>query len=402
MNRILEPPENVGVSSERLAGIRPVLQSFVDQGGYSGLSTLLARRGKLIHAEQVGWQDRPNQVPLRADTIYRIYSMTKPVVCTAFMTLFEQGRFLLSDPVAKYLPAFGKLRVLRGNSNGDTQVDLLRPLNLRDLLTHTAGLAYGLTDETRVDALYRQARLLEDGSRSLQAMVTELARLPLAYQPGARWYCSMAIDVIGHLLEVIADQPLQDFLSERLFKPLGMADTAFHVPPKKRDRLSAIDINRETVPPCFADQATVAQMNPVDSAAFARGGHGLFSTAWDYMRFAQMLLQRGELDGARILAPKIIDLMHRNHLPPNLLPYDVGGSVMSGYGFGLGSRVLMSVAESGLPGSAGEFGWGGAANTYYWVDPQEEMVGVFMAQVLGSMQTPEKVFQTLAYAAVME
>lgn len=402
MNRVIESPETVGISSERLARIRPRMQSFVDQGGYSGLGTLLARRGKLIHSEQVGWQDRQNQIPLSADTIYRIYSMTKPVVCTAFMTLYEEGRFLLSDPVAKFLPAFGMLRVLRGNSAGDTQVDLLRPITLRDLLTHTAGLAYGLINETMVDELYRQAHLVDDGERTLEAMIGELARLPLAYQPGAIWYYSLSIDVIGHLIEVISGQPLQNFLTERLFKPLGMADTAFFVPPEKRDRLAAIDIIRENVPACVADPAMVAQMNPVDNTTFARGGIGLFSTAWDYMRFAQMLLQRGELDGARILAPKIIDLMHRNHLAPNLLPYEINGAPMSGYGFGLGSRVLMSVAESGMPGSAGEFGWGGAANTYYWVDPQEEMVGVFMAQILGSLQTPEKVFQALAYAAVME
>jgi CubicO group peptidase (beta-lactamase class C family) len=403
MNRTIESPETVGLNSKRLQRIRPMMQSLVDQGRYAGVSTLLARRGKLIHAEQVGWQNRAQQIPLGPDTIFRLYSMTKPVVCTAFMTLFEEGRLQLTDPVAKYLPAFGKLRVLRGNSTGDTQMDLLRPITLRDLLTHTAGLAYGLTDETPVDALYRQARLPEDGSRSLEAMIDALASLPLAYQPGAIWYYSVSIDVIAHLIQVISGKPLQDFLAERLFRPLGMLDTAFHVPSEKRSRLSAIYASPDNPQAGQAAVDSVDLLYPVDNTTtFARGGNGLFGTAWDYLRFAQMLLQRGELDGARILAPKIIDLMHRNHLPPTLLPYVVTGNLMSGYGFGLGSRVLMSVAESAVPGSAGEFGWAGAANTYYWVDPQEELVGLFMAQALGSTQFPEKIFQTLVYAAMTE
>jgi CubicO group peptidase (beta-lactamase class C family) len=403
MNRVIEHPESVGVSSERLERIRPILQSYVDRRGYAGLSILLARRGRLIHSQQVGWQDRESQTPLRPDTIYRIYSMTKPIVCTAFMTLYEEGCFQLFDPVAKYLPAFGKLRVLRGNSVTNTQVDLLRPITLRDLLTHTSGLAYGLFDETPVDEIYRQAQLWEDGNDALKALVEKLVRFPLAYQPGSKWYYSASIDVIGHLIEIISGQPLQDFLRERLFEPLGMDDTAFHVPPEKSARLSAIYTHPENAPDGHTERIDVEKMHPsTNTTTFARGGHGLFSTAWDYMRFAQMLLQRGELDGARILSPKIVDLMHRNHLAPNLLPYVVGEDTVNGYGFGLGSRVLMSVAESGMPGSAGEFGWAGAANTYYWVDPQEEIIGVLMAQYLGGADKPERDFQVLVYAAVME
>jgi len=414
MHRVIEPPETVGCSSKRLARIKPVMQKYVDQRGYAGLSTMLARRGRLIHCEQVGWQDRESQTPLSADTIYRIYSMTKPVVCTAFMTLYEEGRFQLLDPVAKYLPAFGKLRVLNGTSPTNTQVDLLRPITIRDLLTHTAGLTYNFLEDSPVGELYRQAGLLSNAECTLETMIHSLAQLPLAYQPGTRWHYSLAIDVIAHLIEVISGMPLQDFLQARLFAPLGMVDTGFHVPPEKRTRLAAMyglpDIATHTFSQIFEawqkgfnQRLDVETNHPsTNTTSFARGGHGLFSTAWDYMRFAQMLLQRGELDGAHILAPKIVDLMHRNHLAPALLPYESGGMTSYGYGFGLGSRVLMSVAESALPGSAGEFGWGGAANTYYWVDPQEEMVGILMAQYMVSFETPQADFQVLAYAAVME
>jgi len=414
MNRVIEPPETVGCSPERLARIKPVMQKYVDQRGYAGLSTMLARRGRLIHCEQVGWQDRESQTPLSADTIYRIYSMTKPVVCTAFMTLYEEGRVQLFDPVAKYLPAFGKLRVLNGTSPTGTQVELLRPITIRDLLTHTAGLTYNFLEDSPVSELYRQAGLLSNAECTLETMIHSLAQLPLAYQPGTRWHYSLAIDVIAHLIEVISGMPLQDFLQARLFAPLGMVDTGFHVPPEKRARLAAMyglpDIATHTFSQIFEawqkgfnQRLDVETTHPsANTTSFARGGHGLFSTAWDYMRFAQMLLQRGELDGARILAPKIVDLMHRNHLAPALLPYESGGMTSYGYGFGLGSRVLMSVAESAMPGSAGEFGWGGAANTYYWVDPQEEIIGIMMAQYMVSSETPQADFQVLAYAAVMD
>ena len=414
MKRVIESPESVGCSSERLRRIKPILQTYVDRKGYAGLSTMLARRGRLIHYEQVGWQERESRTPMSADTIFRIYSMTKPVVCTAFMTLYEEGRFQLLDPVDKYLPAFGKLRILKGTTISDTQFDLLRPITIRDLLTHTAGLTYGFLEDSPVSELYRQSPLLSSAECTLQAQIEALARIPLAYQPGSRFHYSMSIDVVGRLIEVISGRPLQDFLAERLFKPLGMVDTAFYVPPEKRSRLAVmyglpdVFLNKyshiyEAWQKGFNERIEVEKTYPsTNTTTFARGGHGLFSTAWDYMRFAQMLLQRGELDGARILAPKIVDLMHRNHLAPGLLPYEIVGEPANGYGFGLGSRVLMSVSESAMPGSAGEFGWGGAANTYYWVDPQEEMVGILMAQHMMSFETPEKDFQVLAYAAIVD
>ncbi len=339
---------------------------------------------------------------MSADTIVRVYSMTKPIVCTALMTLYEEGRFQLLDPIAKYLPAFGTLKVLKGTPPHESLEDLDRPITIRDLLTHTSGLAYGLFNDSPVDEMYRQAQRGNDGDYTLEVFVRELARLPLAYQPGLRWYYSVSIDVIGHLIEVISGKPLQDFLAERLFTPLAMTNTGYSVPAAKRPCIAGMYFHKDGTPSSQTVPLDIEQSYPPDRANIARGGHGLFSTAWDYLRFAQMLLQGGELDGSRVLAPKTVELIHSNHLSAALLPIWLGPIPLFGYGFGLGSRVLLNVAESALPGSVGEFGWSGIANTYYWVDPKEKIVAVFMAQVLGSEEAPQRDLQTLTYQAVME
>jgi CubicO group peptidase (beta-lactamase class C family) len=406
-------PEAVGFSSERLARIRPVMQSYVDRGKIAGISTMLARNGKIIHSEQVGKQDRDTKVPISTDTIYRIYSMTKPIVCVALMTLYEEGRFQLFDPVAKYLPAFASLQVLTGSKPDEFKHEpLQRPVLMKDLFTHTAGFSYNFLLDSPVSEMYRQSSLMGKADISLEAMIAELVRLPLAYQPGSRWHYSLAIDVIAHLVEVISGQPLRDFLAERMFKPLGMADTAFAVPANKQSRVATIYGHPDIATSDFRDiihawqqganeRIDVEATYPLNSMQFARGGHGLYSTIGDYMRFAQMLCNRGELDGTRILSPKIADLMHMNHLPARLLPYELNGIPAGGYGFGLGSRVLLNVADSNMPGSVGEFGWGGAAKTYYWVDPKEQIVGVYMSQSMMSFEVPDKDFQVLAYQALI-
>ena len=415
MTYSIESPEAVGFSSERLARIKPIMQSYLDHYGFAGISTMLARRGRVIHFEQVGWQDRERKTELSADTIYRIYSMTKPIICVAFMTLYEEGRFQLFDPVSKFLPAFGNVRVLTGATLSDAQeVDLIRPITIADLLTHTAGLTYNFLEDSPVSELYRQARLLTDSDRTLEAMIGELSRLPLAYQPGTKWHYSMAIDVVAHLIEVIAGQGLQDFLQERIFAPLGMFDTGFSVPTDARHRISAMyghpDIAVHTFSQALQawnkgvnERIDVDTTYPADNEnSFARGGHGLFSTAGDYMRFAHMLVNRGSLDGVRILAPAIVDFMHMNHVSPALLPFEIGGIPRNGYGFGLGSRVLLNVAESALPGSIGEYGWAGAAKTYFWIDPKEQLVGILMSQFMLAFDLPEKPFQVLAYQALTD
>jgi CubicO group peptidase (beta-lactamase class C family) len=410
MNNYLTDPAAVGMSAQRLERIKPAMQHYVDRCGFAGISTLLARRGQIVHFEQVGYQDREASTPLTAETIYRIYSMTKPIICTALMILHEEGRFQLVDPVAKFLPAFGKVRVLRDGR----EVDLVRPMTIHQLFTHTAGLTYNFLEDSPVCGMYLDAGLMSNAHDTLEECIAELARFPLAYQPGERWHYSMSIDVLAHLIEVLSGQPLRDFLQERLFQPLGMNDTAFTVPSAKRARLSAMYGHPDVATHNFSHlmaawqagdngRRAVDDTYPAgDAPNFARGGHGLFATIGDYWRFAQMLLNQGQLEGIRILGRKTVELMHSNHLPASMLPYGVGVIPFSGYGFGLGSRVLMNVAESALTGSVGEFGWAGAAKTYYWVDPQEQLVGIFMSQYMMCFDQPQNDFQVLAYQAVAD
>ena len=410
-------PEEIGMSSKRLELIKPAMQAYVERKKMAGLSTMIARQGKVIHFEQFGQMDIEANKPMADDAIFRIYSMTKPIICTALMILYEQGRFHLFEPIAKFIPAFDELKVLESDDVGETkEVDLVRQLTIRDLLTHTAGLTYDFLEDSPVSELYRQARLLNNAERTLEELVDELTRLPLAYQPGSRWHYSLAIDVLAHLIEVLSGQSLNQFLKEKLFTPLGMVDTDFYVPSEKQDRIATMYGLPDVAAPNmtlsklaeawesdFNERIDVSDTYPASkSDGFARGGHGLFSTAWDYMRFAQMLLNQGELDGRRILGRKTVELMHLNYLSADLLPYKVVEPPAHGYGFGLGSRVLINVAESEKPGSVGEFGWAGAAKTYYWVDPQEEIVGLLMSQSMMQFDVPETDFQVLAYQALVD
>lgn len=408
MSHSTTSPESLGFDAERLARIRPVMQSYVHQRGFGGISTLLARRGQIVYADQVGWQDRDLRTPMTPNTIFRIYSMTKPIICTALMLLYEEARFQLFDPLMKFMPAFGQVRVFTPNG----MVDPVRPITIRDLFTHTAGLTYDFLEDSPVAEQYRAIGLLSNPNRTLEAAMAELARIPLAYQPGSRWHYSVSIDVLAHLIEVLSGKPLQDFLHERLFAPLGMHDTGFAVPSTKQAQIATIyghpDIATHTFSQIFAawlagfnERIDVTQTYPSNNTTtFARGGHGLFSTIGDYLRFAQMLLNGGQLDGVRILSPRIVAFMHTNHVAPTLLPYEIGGIPANGYGFGLGSRVLLNAAEAMMPLSAGEFGWSGAAKTYYWIDPQEELVGILMSQFMLAFDLPDKDFQVLTYQAL--
>jgi CubicO group peptidase (beta-lactamase class C family) len=416
MDRKLTTPKEVGFDSARLSLIKPAMQAYVDQNKIAGIVTLLARQGKVVHFEQVGWQDREAHQPMKADTIFRIYSMTKPVICTALMMLYERNLFKLTDPVANYIPTFGSVKVLENDGEGGTKlVEPRRPVTVRDLLTHTSGLTYHFLVDSPVSELYRQNVIMQDFGLSLQKFIEELSRLPLAYQPGTRFQYSQGIDVAAALIEILAGMPLGQFLQERFFGPLGMLDTGFYVPPEKQARLAAMyglpDIGLATTNAISLwmawqngvnERLDVEKTHPSTLENHARGGYGLFSTAWDYLRFAQMLLQGGELDGVRLLGRKTLELMHSNHLPASLLPYEIGGMPSYGYGFGLGSRVLMNVAEAQMPGSVGSYGWGGAAKTDYWVDSKEKMVGVFMSQAMMSFEIPDIDFRVLAYSALVD
>ena len=375
-----------------------------------GISTLIARRGRIVHAEQVGWRDKEARAPMSADTIFRLYSMTKPVVCVALMTLLEEGRFRLVDPLANYIPAFGGVKVREADGG---LVDPKRPILLRDLMTHTSGLTYHFVEETPVSKMYEQAKM-HDAACPLEAAIDDLARFPLDFQPGSRWRYSVGVDVIARVIEVISGLPLGQFLRQRLFEPLGMPDMAFEVPPEKRNRLAAMYGRPDVIAPDATmtreldawrkgvnERIDVSRSYPVDAPqTFARGGYGLFGTIGGYWRFAQMMANGGHLDGKRILGRKTLALMHSNHIPSALLPIAVGGLPLPGYGFGLGSRVLLDVAQSGAPGSVGEFGWSGAAKISYWVDPQEELIGLFMTQSMMSFDLPELDLRALAYQAI--
>jgi CubicO group peptidase (beta-lactamase class C family) len=410
MNYAVEPSEAAGMNARRLERIRPVMQAYVDRGVYAGINTLIARRGKVVHAGEFGWRDKEAGQAMTADTIFRLYSMTKPIICVALMTLLEEGRFRLIDPLARYIPAFGRVKVREADGS---QADPVRPIMVRDVMTHMSGLSYHFVEDSPLTKAYNEGKLL-DAQCSLEAAIDDLARLPLAFQPGTKWRYSVGIDVAARVIEVISGRPLGAFLSERLFEPLGMADTGFGVAPEKRGRVAAMYGRPDVIAagPSMSseleawskgvnDRLDVSKSYPVDAPeVFQRGGHGLFSTIGDYFRFAQMLVNGGELEGKRILGRKTLELMHSNHVPAALLPLDIAGLPLPGYGFGLGSRVLMDVAQSGAPGSVGEFGWSGAAKTHYWVDPKEELVGLFFTHSMMSFDLPELDLRALAYQAI--
>jgi len=412
-------PQAVGMSAPRLERIGPAMRAYVDRGVVAGINTMVIRRDQVVHAESLGWRDSEADRPMTSDTIFRIYSMTKPVIATALMLLHEQGKFQLRQPVAAYLPAFGATKVLLDGELVDQQ----RPLEIRDLLTHTSGLTYDFLDDSPVGALYRQARIMNDATRTLAEVSEAIAAQPLSFQPGTHWRYSVGIDVAAHLIEVLADQPLGSFLADNVFGPLGMTDTGFGVAESNVDRLAAMyglpdlcgqnytsgDLVAAAVSG-FNEHIDVSTTYPTDTPdTFVRGGLGLFSTIGDYSRFAQMLLSDGRRGGLRsdggperLFSPKTLELMHANHLPAELMPFEIMGQPFQGYGFGLGSRVLLDVGRSAVQGSVGEFGWAGAAKTYYWVDPAEDLVGLFMTQYMTGPESPDADFRSLVYQAILD
>jgi CubicO group peptidase (beta-lactamase class C family) len=393
----------------RLEKIGPAMQRYIERGTYTGVSVLVAQRGEVAFEDAWGFRDREAGTPMTLDTIFRHYSMTKPIVSTALMLLVEEARLRLVDPLEAYLPAFGKVKVLGPHG---ALVAPRRPIFVRDLLTHTSGLTYGFLADSPVAKDYARAKLL-DPRVTLEEGIDELATLPLAFHPGERYHYSVGIDVAARVIEVVSGQSLGAFLRERLLEPLKMRDTDFVVPAAKRERVAAMygrpDIMAGIVQPeAIAlwregrnERIDVSATYPVDApGTFERGGHGLFGTMGDYFRFAQMLCAGGALDGVRVIGRKTLELTHANHLAPSMLPIEIGGAPLLGYGFGIGSRVLVNAAASGVPGTAGEFGWAGAAKTHYWVDPREQIVALFMTQSMMSFDMPEADLRSLVYAAL--
>jgi len=383
-------PEEVGLSSSRLARIDDHLRDrYIEPGKISGALTLVARRGQVAYCSALGHMEIEARRRLEEDTIFRIYSMTKPITSVAVMMLYERGLFQLRDPVHKYIPAFRDQGVFRmGNYPAFLTDPPRRPMRIKDLLMHTSGLTYGFMHSTNVDAAYRKAGL--DGAKtqkSLQEMVETIASIPLEFSPGEAWNYSMATDVLGYLVEVVSGKPFEEFLREEIFQPLGMSDTGFFVPPEKQGRLPACyerRANKKLVLQDDPDTSTYLEMPQGPS-----GGGGLVSTAQDYLRFCEMMRRGGELDGERLLSRKTIELMTRNHLPDDMDLTQMARGTFSetpyeGVGFGLGFSVNLGPGRTGAAGSAGEYAWGGAASTAFWIDPLEELVVIFMTQLLPS------------------
>ena len=389
-------PEEFGFSPDRLKRIDTVMQRYVDQRTLAGIVTLVARRGGVVHFEKFGYQDIETSKPMELDTIFRIYSMTKLITSVALMMLFEHGLVRLTDPVTKFIPEFSKVKVF---VNEGKLADLEREITIHDLLMHTAGLSYGDDGDLPVDGLYREADLF-NGGITLEEMIRRIADLPLANQPGQVWRYSVATDVVGYLVEVISDMSLAEFFDEKIFRPLGMEDTSFSVPPDKIDRFATLYGKTEKGALEVIDTTTGGDYINV---RLYSGGHGLVSTTADYLRFAQLVLNKGELDGVRLLGPRTMELMTTNHLPPALMPIAMGEEQMPGFGFGLGFSVMMDVAQSGMMGSVGLHGWGGWANTHFWVDPQEQLIGILMLQYVPSGTYPvTSDFRTLVYQALID
>lgn len=387
-------PEDVGMSSERLKRINPVMQKYVDDGKLPGMLTLVARQGKVVHLETFGKMDLAKNKPLKEETIFRIYSMSKPVTSIAMMLLYEEARFNLDDPVSKYIPEFKDLKVFNRMS-GDSMVvdDLENKMTIRHLFTHTSGLTYGWGGRP-VDSLYWEENIFEPGS-TLKQMIEKLGRIPLVFQPGTKYEYSVSTDVLGYLVEVISGMPFEQFLKKRLFQPLDMVDTGFFVPEEKRHRYAELyRHNKKT------GKMEVPEDIPLGDGPhkfFPSGGGGLVSTTHDYLRFCQMLLNGGELDGIRILGKKTVELIRMNHLPDDVKLW--GGT---SHGWGLGFAVVLDMAKSGELASEGTYSWGGAAATNFWIDPEENLIGIFMTQLLNNPHPFHGEFRRLTYSSIVD
>ena len=401
-------PAEVGLDPSRLARIDAVLHGYVDRGLLPCTQFLLTRGGEVVHHDVYGMADVAEGRPLTEDTIFRIYSMTKPVTSVALMMLYEQGVVLLEDPVEKHLPAFADARVwVAGNEYTVTTRPVERPMRVIDLLTHTAGLTYGFQHSHAVDGLYRMHGLGDFGlvpAYSNQEMVEVLASVPLQYQPGTEWRYSMATDVCGALVEVLSGQTLGEFFAEHIFDPLGMVDSGFFVDAARKDRL-ATSYGHDPAGFAPVDPALEDYLNP---PAFESGGGGLVSTMTDYHRFTQMLARGGELDGARLLSPRTVAYMTSNHLPGGRLITDLSTGGFSevlfpGVGFGLGFSINVDPVAGGGLGSAGDYGWGGAASTVFSIDPAEELTMIFLTQLMPSTTFPiRRQLRATVYQALVD
>jgi CubicO group peptidase (beta-lactamase class C family) len=381
-------PEDLGLDPTRLRYLDEHIQRYVDSGRLAGATAIVARAGSVGHVSVYGHADRERGVPMDLDTIFRIYSMTKPITSIALMQLYERGLVQIDDPVHRYIPEWENLRVyVMGSGPGMVTKPTSRPMTVRDLLSHQSGLTYGFLERTNVDALYRAKGIGQVETRgTLRDMIEALAALPLEFSPGDAWNYSVATDVCGYLVEVISGQRFDRYLQANIFDPLGMTDTGFHVPPEKAHRLAANYVVDGAGIRLIDDPAKSPYLS---EPTFFSGGGGLVSTLQDYLVFCTTLINGGELGGERIIGSKTLELMTSNHLPEgkDLAAHAVGRwaeSAFAGVGFGLGFSVTLDPAKSQLSGTPGEYAWGGAASTAFWIDPMEELVFIFMTQLMPS------------------
>lgn len=365
-------PEQAGFSTERLRRLDSLIERYIETGYVPGVQMLVARHGQVFYDRCFGWMNVEQQRPTVPDTIYRIYSMSKPITSVAALMLYEQGHFHLDEPVSAFIPEFKDVQVLGENG---ALVPPKRPMTIHHLMTHTAGLTYDFLQTSPVDRLYERADL-RNRAVPLREWIKKLTALPLVNHPGTAWRYSMATDVLGYLVEVIAGMPLDTYLQKHIFEPLGMVDTSFYTPPEKADRLATLygwgmwEIGADYV----GDFTQPTQ--------WLSGGGGLLSTMADYLRFCLMLRNRGELDGVRLLGPRTVDFMTSNHIPQAMLPLKSEPDPHYGYGFGLGVDVMLDPPAAGRMASVGEFGWGGAAYTHFWIDPAEDIIAIKMTQMM--------------------
>lgn len=401
----LTKPESVGFSTQRLERLHSLIQNEVDHKQIAGAVTILARHGKVVDYRTYGVRDMATAAPMTRDTIFRDYSMTKPVIGVAMMILYEEGKWLPSDPIAKFIPEFAHLKVFNGvDANGKMiLVDPDHAPTMRELMSHTAGFTYG-NGNTPADKMYGELKVRQ--AKDLQEMVDRLAQIPLVYQPGKAWIYSMSMDIEGYIVEKLSGQTLPEFMREQVYKPLGMRDAGFYVPAEKSNRFATLYENNGHggLQPDSTNGGGMG--NFLSPPAMPSGGGGMVSTAEDYYRFAQMLGDNGELNGARILAPSTVKLMSSNHVPVELLTGGYGIGVQQlrpGFGYGYNCAVAFDPGEANLPDGKGTFFWDGAAGTWFWVDPTNDIVFVGMIQRMqGGNPNVEYLSRNVVYGALVD
>lgn len=393
-------PEEAGFDSEKLAQVRKAMDGFVESNQYAGVTTIVARRGKIVFFESTGWADVAAKRKMTPETIVRIYSMTKPVTSVAVMMLVEEGKIGLDDPLSKHLPEFAGVEVVRNGSNKITNTEAAkRQPTIRDLLRHTSGFTYGIFGNTSVDQAYLQQRLLSDYDVPLSTMVKRLSKIPLLSQPGSRFDYSMSSDVLGRVVEVASEMTLAEFFQKRIFEPLDMRDSGFHVPKSGHDRFASVYTSK------------LGQLGVLDSLKdkpfqkprkLYSGGGGLVSTASDYLRFCQMILDGGELQGTRLLKSDTVAQMTKNQLFGSQYPLNIGGFKRPGVGFGLGFSIIAEPIPFASFVPLGEFGWGGLASTHFWISPKHETAVVVLSQYMPFSLRLETAIKPIIYDAITD